>query len=124
MTAIAESDAGEQQVGQCMCVAVVVVDVRRGRVREWLLALSRQLLSLSSLNCTSLASRQTKSRCWRDFPVIKTSSGSYLIDIHFPSLLPTCIFWLKNAIGYIICTNHAVFLAIQIIEVLSPQIAG
>lgn len=46
MTAIAERDAGEQQVGQCMCVAVVVVDVRRGRVREWLLALSRQLLSL------------------------------------------------------------------------------
>lgn len=46
MTAIAERDAGEQQVGQCMCVAVVVVDVGRGRGREWLLALSRQLLSL------------------------------------------------------------------------------
>ena len=45
MTAIAERDAGEQQVGQCMCVAAVVVDVRRGRGREWLLALSRQLLS-------------------------------------------------------------------------------
>lgn len=104
MTDMAERDAGEQQVGQCMCVAVVVVDVRRGRGREWLLALSRQLLSLlTQLNCTSLASRQTKSRCWREFPyqnVIKILSDrdtlSVSITYMYTYLLVEECQWLHN----------------------------
>jgi hypothetical protein len=47
------------------------------RGREWLLALSRQLPLSPHSTCTSLASRQSKSRCWWNqiSPVIKTSSG-------------------------------------------------
>lgn len=91
MTAIAERDACEQLVRQCMCV---VVDVREKRKR--MAARSKPTaslsLSLSSLNL-ALAPASPRARPNPDVggisPVIKTSSRSYLIDIHVPfSCLP------------------------------------
>lgn len=57
-------------------VVVVVVDVRK---KKRMAARSKPTASSLSPHstCTSLASRQSKSRCWRNqiSPVIKTSSG-------------------------------------------------
>jgi hypothetical protein len=108
-------------------VVVAVVDVREKRKRMAARSKPTASLCLSLLTqlstCTAPASPRARPNpdVGGISPVIKTSSASYLIDIHLPHFLPTWIFLLMNVIDYITCINHLVFVAMWINGVLQSK---